>query len=270
LKIQIPEISSVKPIYYTTFFRYVRRLFKDAGCEIELVNENWDCHGNSFFIKVGSEKVVIDYSDHSNRFVKKCKHIIFKLHYNTKLHGKHSHIKPFPPVSFYDWERFDELRKKIKYNKRGKKILCNQKPGGNAESRRWLVRKMLIDTFDGKWVDFSITPQDEYWLKVNDALVHVFVPGARNDMIDRGHMQYMAFGCCCICPPITDELPGVKLESGVHYIPCKPDYSDLISVIRWCSKNRDECLYAGRRCAKIFREHCMPKPVLDMVLKEIS
>ena len=103
------------------------------------------------------------------------------------------------------------------------------------------------------------TGQEAYWKRINDCLIHVFIPGARYNILDRGHLQYIGFGCCTIAPKISDILPYYKkLEPGVHYVQMKSDYSDLIERIEWCRYHRQKCIQIGINAQKLFRKTCTP------------
>jgi hypothetical protein len=97
-------------------------------------------------------------------------------------------------------------------------------------------------------------------------LVHVCVPGARNDILDRGQLQAMAFGCCTISPVLADCLAWNKeLVPGVHYLSCANDYSDLIEKIEWCKSNRDKCIEIGQNAKILFQETSVPSKLLEWI-----
>jgi hypothetical protein len=144
-----------------------------------------------------------------------------------------------------------------------------QRPGGNATERRQLVHKILTAEY-GQDAQINFITQEYYWARINDCLVHVFVPGARNDMLDRGHIQYLAFGCCTIAPPIVDELPyDGQLVPGVHYVACAPDYSDLLEKIEWCRENRGECVIIGNNARALFERTSTPHKLWSWILEKL-
>jgi len=145
-----------------------------------------------------------------------------------------------------------------------------QRPGGAAKERREYVQDMLRRQYGSVVITDSV-PQIDYWKKINNCTTHVFIPGARNDMLDRGHIQYLAFGCCSIAPRITNVLPYYgKLVPGVHYVECKPDYSDLIAKIEWIRSNREHAVEIGRNARVLFEQACTPEVLWNWILLSIG
>ena len=113
--------------------------------------------------------------------------------------------------------------------------------------------------------------QIDYWMDINKCLVSVCVPGATNNMLDRGQWQYMAFGCCTISPILPELLPfDKKLIPDVHYIRCKDDYSDLLEKIEWCKQNREKCIEIGRNAKKLFLETSTPEKIVEWVTLKLN
>lgn len=261
--------------YYKIHVQYVRSILDFIGVPYILegsVNEGEvQCNrGTKFLLKIDDKKIVVDFSDHTDYLVNWSSFdAYFKFHYTSSVHSGLRTIYPFSPVSFYDWDQYQKLLSVIKYTCNSDFVINMQSPGGNATERRQLVQRMLKDKYgDNAHTHHAI--QVAYWTKINDCLVHVFVPGARNDMLDRGHMQYLAFGCCTIAPPIVDELPyGKKVIPGIHYVECRADYSNLVEKIEWCKENRGKCIYIGKNAQKLFEETSTPQKLWQWVLEKI-
>lgn len=255
-KVEFPN-DIVPHKYYTIHALYLRKVFEAAPVQVKIVGDTTVSSG--FTIDIDKTTVFIDYSDHPRIFKEGRQYnAYFKYHY-TGEHEKLENVFPLAPVSFYDWDAFYGLRKKIKYMADTSIILNNQKPYGDAIERRILIQRLLKGRYGVLVETNCILPQSNYWKRINNCLVHVFVPGARNDMLDRGHIQYMAFGCCTIAPPIIDILPYYrKLIPGIHYIQVEPDYSNLISKIEWCKNNRKKCVEIGHAAQELFDEVCAP------------
>jgi hypothetical protein len=141
-----------------------------------------------------------------------------------------------------------------------------QRPRGGAFERRNYVQKILKTRYGDSTKTEFVENQCEFWEIINHCLVHVCVPGARNDILDRGQLQAMAFGCCAISPVLADCLAwNQELVPGVHYISCASDYSDLIEKIEWCKCNRDKCIEIGQNVKKLFNETSTPKKLLEWI-----
>jgi len=246
--------------YYDSHYLFLKKLLTSAGLTIKEYKE--ERKGRGFIIIYEDKKILIDYGDH---------HLIasdwqnfdiqFRFHYSKKIHGNMSGVFPLTPISFYDWDQYIKLRTEINYACNTDKILNNQKPGAGARERRTKIQKMLKQRY-GNNLDVAITDKPTFWKKISDCLVSVCVPGARNDILDRGQFQYMAFGACTISPSLDIKLPyGKELKSGVHYLSCMPDYSDLVDVIEHCRNNRGACRAIGNWAKELFLDVATPDKV---------
>lgn len=249
-----------KQRYYDSHYLFLKNLLSSAGMTIKEYKEERKDRG--FIIIYENKKILIDYGDH---------HLIandwqdfdiqFRFHYSKKVHGDLSRVFPLTPISFYDWGGYTNLQNEIKYACNTDKILNNQKPGAAAMERRTRVQQMLKHKYHAD-LDVETTDKETFWKKVNNCLVSVCVPGARGDILDRGQFQYMAFGACTISPPLDIELPYWKdIIASIHYLSCKPDYSDLIDVIEYCKANRDKCKAIGRQAKQLFFDIGTPDKV---------
>jgi hypothetical protein len=234
--------------------------------EFDLSSDLWP----SFII---DDKIIMfDYHDfetlhHNYNNVDLC----LKTQY-TPIHKKYTNIFPWSQISFLDWNNFYQLRNEIKYQANNDLILNNQKPYGNAKERRLNVRKILKDNFPGQVSTKPDMEQSEFFKQINNCLVYVHVPGYRNNMLDRGHIQMFAFGCCVITTNIPNILPNnQKPLPGKHYIKCNDNYSDLVELINWCKMNRNKCKEIGNNAKKLFDESLSPKAIenhLKKILKK--
>jgi hypothetical protein len=270
-KIIVPEKSVPRPKYYDVYVKYFINILKDNNLQLEFKGTDNDA---KFLALINQKKIGIDYSDHpiiDNVLLSQCD-VYFKFHCR-KTHTENKKIVPFTPISFYDWERWRQLQNEITYTCNNNVVLNIQRPYGNAVERRKLVRGMLYEKYKLK-NELIYSPhytQEEYWKLINNCLVHVFVPGCYNDMLDRGHAQYMSFGCCTISPRIVDLLPwGKKIIPDYHYLMCKPDYSDLIEKIEWCKQNKQKCVQIGYNAKRLFLSCCTPQKLWQWILHNID
>jgi hypothetical protein len=249
--------------YYPIHVRYIASAATAAGIIVTPSLNNTTVGKHRFTALVNSTKIVFDYSNfldyHRDPTLPS-----FKFQYSEGPHERTPYLFPFTKVSFYDWAEFAKLQTTIKYRATGDRIISRQRPYGGAIQRRKLVQGLLLKHY--KSVATSIVEQHVFWQEINNCLVAVFVPGARNDILDRGHIQYMAFGCCTIAPKILDILPyNQRIIPDVHYVMCKPDYSDLIAKIEWCQSHRKDCLAIGAAARKLFLETSTPQKLWGWV-----
>jgi len=257
-EIVFPEDTGQK--YYKTHYRFFISLATAAGKQVSLKRMKMD--GRGFYFIYRGEKVLVDFGDHKTvgDNLKNFK-ICFRYHYSQKAHGHIKNCYPLTPISFYDWNEYAKLSKQIIYRAGGDMIQNNQIPDAAAKLRRKIIQSRLKERYGG-WVDTSITDKRTFWWKARTCLVSVCVPGARNDILDRGQFQYMAFGTCTISPPLDITLPFWKRpEPGIHYITCRPDFSDLFEKIDWCRRNRDECVRIGENAKSLFLGTSTPERI---------
>lgn len=264
MNITLPEKSTPLKKYHGIYVKYLISFFKAMGASVNLKGVDYD---GRFICQVGSTDIFMDYSDHptiSKLWDKELAY--FKFHCRDN-HIKSGKIFPFPPISFYDWKNQALMEKTINYTAKGNLVVNKQRPYGNAKGRRIKIHKMLKEAY-GKDAEIKCDDtQKVFWYRINKALVAVFAPGAYNNMMDRGHLQYLSFGCCTISPYIDDLFPfNIKLIPGVHYLACREDYSDLVELIEWCKNNRSTCAEIGARAKRFFNETCKPYIVKEWIL----
>ena len=213
------------------------------------------------------QKILVDFGDHFDVAADidnfdAC----FRFHYSEKHHHGHRRTFPLTPISFHNWPLYFRLIPEIQYN-HGKYIYCRQKPGANAVERRTRVRYLLnreYKTFCGtKGIN-----QTQFWRVINSCLVSVCVPGARMDILDRGQFQYLAFGAVTISPELDIVLPyWEKPKEGVHYVPCDPDFADVIDAVEDCRNNREGCLQMGKKARELFLKTSTPDKIWAWINK---
>jgi len=264
MKIIFPDSTNR---YYDLHFRYLLNMLQYAGCEVSFEKKD------PFEVIVDDKKTFFDYADMSDldMFSEQNKDDYtagFKYHYTGEL--TEPKLKPFCPISFYDWDRYNELYESIKYKCNNDLILLKQRAYAGAKARRGKVRNSLQaiygDNIDLNFKDDQVT----FWNKINNCLVAVFVPGQNNNMLDRGHAQYMAFGCCTISPNLPEILPfNEKIIPDWHYIRCADDYSDLVDKIEWCKTHREECIDIGINAKNLFNKCCVPDRLVDWIKENV-
>jgi hypothetical protein len=246
--------------YYESHYKFFLTMARAAGMKVTVKRLPED--GRGFWFRYKGIKILVDFGDHRTigQNIKNYP-IIFRYHFSPRIHNKIENCYPLTPISFYDWDKFNLLKRYIAYRANNHRILNNQKPGAAAEKRRRFVQARLIKEYGG-WLDTSITSKEIFWKKINECLVSVCVPGARNDILDRGQFQYMAFGACTISPPLDVTLPFWRRPvPNIHYLACRPDYLDLKDRIEWCRENRERCVIIGQNAKILFHETSTPEKV---------
>lgn len=255
--------------YYSVHYRYVLNVFKQGGFKInfeDLVESN--C--TRFIVLAKGKRILFDFYNFLDITDRKDWDYYFKFHYYSPVHNKYPKMFPFGTVSFYDWNEYEQLREEIKYKAIGERILNNQRPHAGAKQRRTYVQNLLRSEY-GSWLDTQHYERQDFWKLINNCLVSVCVPGCRNDSLDRGQFQYMAFGCCTISPNLRITFPQyLPLVPNVHYIECQPDYSDLVEKIEWCRSNRNKCIEIGTNARKLFEMTSTPEKLCAWFLQIIS
>jgi hypothetical protein len=277
LNVKFPRYCSVCDFhrYYNIHYRYFLGILLGAKCNVKIIDhKNFENYSKTAFeIFINDNLIAIDFSDHLKLSIPDSKvpkyKAIFKFHYEPSLHGSYENIYPFSPVNFQNWTLYYDLLSKIEYKAEGL-VTCKQKPGGAAVERREMVQKMLRERYKVQF-DKTILQERSFYLSINKTLVAVCAPGARNDMLDRGQAQYMAFGTCTISPKLLTLLSyGKELIPGTHYIECKPDYSDLIEKIEWVRENKDEAVQIGKNAKELFNETGLPIKQIEWIKKCLS
>ena len=261
--------------YYSTHPQYVLNLLTKGGADVEMVPAtNFNCRSTvSFDCLIDGHLCKFDFNDHE--IINRDESIKYKAYFKFHFHESHlegpneKNLFPFSPVNFHDWVLYDKLTEEINYVAKGK-VLNNQAPAGNAIERRNKVHTMLRNAY-GNELDAGRYPKEEFYKLINNASAIVCVPGARNNMLDRGQGQQMFFGACTISPKLNTRLSyHGMLIPGVHYVECKPDYSDLIEKVNWVRKNKAEAIQIGNAARKLFLETSTPEKQVEWIRKCIN
>jgi hypothetical protein len=251
-----------KQSYYEAYVWYVRNILLDEGISIDYKGQ---AKFNYFEMVLDGKLKFIDYSNFHNTYKFSGKDY-YKFQWNK---DKHKNAFSFTKLSFFDWDQYRKLKEQICYICNSDVIISMQRPRAGAKERRTFVQEFMKKRYDKNFVTEFVPKQIDFWNTINDCLVHVCVPGARNDILDRGQLQCMAFGCCTISPVLTDGVAWNRdLEPSVHYIACKNDYSDLIEKVEWCKQNRQICIEIGQNAKKLFEETSTPAKLVQWLLEE--
>ncbi len=256
--------------YYGIHPEYVLNLLIEGGAEIQMVNATeFECRSTtSFDCVIDGHLCKFDFNDHEtvDWSVSQNYKAYFKFHYHESHSAgpEGSNIFPFSPVNFHDWKLYKRLSPIIKYRAVGS-VLNNQAPAGAAVERRNLVSKALRDYY-GKDLNTNRYPKEDFYMLINRASGIVCVPGARNNMLDRGQGQQMFFGACTISPKLNTRLSyhGLLIP-GVHYIECKDDYSDIVEKVNWVKNHKEQAIDVGNNAKQLFLNTSTPLKQIEWI-----
>ena len=240
--------------YYPMHYKYVLNIFKEfPRTTIKYTKCEY------FIVLINGKKCLFDYSDYFDiaGYNPKQFDFVFKFHLHAGVTYSEN-VLPFPPISFYDWDAYLNSNLSYQLNKNG--VSMRQRSYGGATARRDKVRNQLVKTF-GKDAKTRKLDQDLYFLDVEDISLAVFVPGAQENMLDRGQFQYMALGVPTISPIIPELLTQGKFEAGVDYLACNNDYEDLIEIILDAQEHPEFLFSLGHSAMLKFLDSSSPKAI---------
>jgi len=262
-------------LHYFFFLEYA----KLAGISIRVDTDDGKflaANQNQAYIScyINDQLCIIDFNDFWNWKFDQKNHQYFKFQSTTDTKFKCVPLGP-PIVGLTATSRrssikdYLELRKIFHYNPRNN-IMCKQIPGGNALTRRQHVQKMLNDNFDNVVLS-SKDNQYEFWSSHENCLAAVCVPGATENMVDRGQMELIGLGVPTISPRLTTRfVHNCLLEPGVHYIECQQDYSDLVEIINSLKCNTEYLKYISQNAWNFFEEHYTPEKYWNWIIENLN
>jgi hypothetical protein len=255
--------SKYRGLYLTP----VAALFTQAGYSIQSSDEIGLLRGakakTKYDILINGQKAMIDFSNHPD--CRESDYPCFKFHYIEKRHKGYPNMYPFLQPCVPNFSKYLALRRKVTYTAKGL-VRNQQRAYAGATKRRKRVRRMIAEHFRDKCSVALAKKVGAYWKQAAHTSCAVFVPGARNDMMDKGHLQYMGLGVCTISPHITTMFPRFKhMVDGEHFVECAGDYSNLIDKIQWCMDNPKECLRIGKNAQELFNRSCLPVSAVSWV-----
>lgn len=256
--------GSVKSTYYEAYYMSVVRSAKFINMSVIFtLNEKvWCGKGvNAYSCVLNDKQLIMDFSDHTPLQLNPAdfKSPYFKWHYSLEVSGYPANVHPLCVLQDYDYEEYQRIQTQVNYTANGELITNNQRCVAGAKERRALAQRRLLKAY-GANASVAVIPQKNWWLSHNDCLVSVAVPGARNDMLDRGQMELMGLGVCVVSPVIVTVLAGGRtLEPFKHFVPVEGTYNNLIDMIEWCRKHRSECVEIGKNAKLLYDEVATPQ-----------
>ena len=240
--------------YWSIHYLYVLNIFKHLKYNISF--RDMSDRGNAFIVGLNGKDFLFDYADSAT--VAETSLPTFKFHCNVVS----DKVYPFPPVSFYDWDKYEELVKTIKYNPACDHFSYRTQAYGNARERRTTILNMVQPLGN---VVTGMIPQNQFFQEISQIKAYIHVDGHHVGMIDRSVSQMFALGCPVITSYKPDLLPyGATWD--LCYILVDNDYNNLIPKL---STLKEQNLIAvGERAKYQFKTYCTPQAI-DKYLKEI-
>ena len=264
-------------IHFGFFVQYA----KIAGVDVELVksDDRVFIADNQliFSFTIDDQQVIVDYADHSTRDWQKDYPGIPYFKFQTTVDNPQTHIPLGPPMvgvkrmgtKGATMREYNHVRFHFQYQPRTG-ILCKQSPNGAATERRNHVHQLLQDNFYNVDIDANCD-QIDFWKAHRNCLAAVCVPGATNNMIDRGHIELMGLGVCTVSPKLLTLFPGrCELVPGKHYIQCADDYSDLVDILKDLEQNKPKCKQVGAAARSFYEEHYTPAQYWKWIMENLS
>lgn len=257
-----------------THIGFVHNYATLAGGQIKFIDDNEQVwirpepnnisKGLTFSCLVNGTQVIFDYADYATNFGANDTPTLpyFKFHYQNEYHANIRNMFPVGPMMIGPGDQnmfhlYFNLQQTSRSTLNGT-IANKQIARAGALKRRNDVRNMLQQKYHGKLDTCVNKDQFMFWQQSLNSL-NVCVPGATNNMLDRGQYELIGLGGCTISPNIPTILPWKQqLVPGTHYIKCQDDYKDLTDIIDTYLSNLKLAEEIGNQAKQLFTQYCTP------------
>ena len=267
--------------YGLIHFHFFVQYAKVAGVDVKLVDPDEHVFIAEdqliFSCTVNGRQIVVDYADHSTRNWKNLYPNVPYFKFQTTKNNPGDLIPLGPPMvgvkrkgsKGATMREYNHARWHYNYTP-GSAILCKQLPNGAAVERRNHVHQLLTENFTD--VDIAADcDQIEFWRQHENCLTAVCVPGATNNMVDRGQIELIGLGVCTISPKLLTVFPKQQtLKAGKHYIQCRNDYSDLVDILQDLQKNPEMAKNVGRHARRFYEKFYAPNKYWEWIVRNIK
>lgn len=264
-------------IHFNFFVQYA----KLAGVEVDLVTPDHQIFISEdqlvFSCVVNNQQIIVDYADHHSRDWQENYPGIPYFKFQT-IPTQSADFTPLGPPMIgikragtkgATLREYNRVRYHYDYQPVAG-VLCKQLPNGAAVDRRNQVHALLNENFDH--VD-TAADQDQiaFWEQHQNCLAAVCVPGATNNMVDRGHIELIGLGVCTISPELYTVFPqNQTLVPGTHYIKCKDDYSDLVDIVRALQHTPSVAKTIGNNAREFYESYYTPAQYWQWIMENIK
>lgn len=253
-----------KKIHFSFFISYLKEAKIKLILDSSLKAPEKELYFEAYY---KGKKFIVDYADHFTRnWYKNSDTPYFK--FQTSHESIKEAIPLGPPIisTFRHGCRLDlynRIRSQFKYTEPNT-MFNMQIPNGAALKRRKDVQKALKKKYGHNSIAIK-RKQEDFWMSHKKAIA-VCVPGAVNNMVDRGHMELIGLGVCTISPDLyTEFCYNKKLVPNEHYIQCKDDYSDLHDIIDDTLRNPKLALEIGSNAKEFFDSYYTPEKYWEWI-----
>ena len=267
--------------YNQIHFRFFLEYAKAAGITVKLSKKSSRIFTHPdqliFSCVLNRQQIIVDFADHSSKNWSACYPGVPYFKFQTTVDTDDKIIPLGPPIvglkkkgiQVASVTDYLEMLQHFQYTP-STKILCKQLPNGAAVDRRKFVHQLLIDNFAETDTDAN-DGQLNFWCKHENCLAAVCVPGATNNMVDRGHMELIGLGVCTVSPELVTVFPNrLQLTPGVHYIKCADDYSDLVPILQDLLANPEKCRAVGKAAKNFYQQHYTPENYWKWILENLK
>jgi hypothetical protein len=272
------ETTKYKWVHYYFFIEYA----KAAKVNVKFVDETSKVYiGGSnvpyFSCLINNTQIIVDFKDHTNKVCIDSYNLPY-FKFQSKEHQRADGIIPLgPPIigmHFDDARALPDVYFKLQqqFNFSPGNLICNKQLAyRRAFERRNTVQAMLTKHFKDRIDIAGRGAQEQFWKIHENCLAAVCVPGATNNMVDRGQMELIGLGVCTVSPELYTVFPWhQKLEPGKHYIKCNDDYSDLVDILKELDRNKDYAKKIGDNAKQFFNNYFSPEKYWQWILENIE
>lgn len=264
-------------IHFSFFIQYA----KISGIRVELVEPSDTVFLGEdellFSCEVDGKQIIVDYADHHYRDWKQLYKDIPYFKFQTTDDKTKDVISLGPPIvgskikgsKGATMREYMRAKAAFEYSP-GSMVLSKQIPNGAATKRRKRVHSMLEEAF-GENVDIKVNcDQIDFWKMHETAIASVCVPGATNNMADRGQTELLGMGVCTISPEIKTIFPyNKKIRDNYHYIQCNDDYSDLVEIVQTLYDNPKRSIRIGKNAKRFYEKYYSPEVYWKWIVKSV-
>lgn len=109
----------------------------------------------------------------------------------------------------------------------------------------------------------------DHWSRFNNCISSLNISGATKYTLDPGMLEPMLLGVCIIANNIDSYLPyNEKINSELHYICLKDDFSNINECINYACENKQECKNRGEAIYELLHKTCEPEPLINWIVEK--
>ena len=172
----------------------------------------------------------------------------------------------------YDWpqvQRLMSLRDEVPISSEGyiqyQATVGSDKDRPRVHSRRSYVVDLLQHAFGKRLHRQAFMPREEHLRDAAGAVACVHIGGSFPGAVDRTTSEVMMMGRCLVQNDITSLYGGIRPITGVHYLACRDDYSDLVQILKRLLDDPGQAVSIGAEAYELSKQMA-PEPFWSRVL----